>query len=94
MVDRLERAQWVVRKPDELDRRAARIVVTEEGVKAWQRAQSSIRASSRELFASIDEDEKYQLLSMLGRLLGKVAESDEIPEFAAASSAVGERYEK
>ncbi|MEO6908173.1 MAG: hypothetical protein ABI210_09815, partial [Abditibacteriaceae bacterium] len=73
------------------DRRASRIVVTEEGIKAWQRAQYSIRASSQELFAILDEDEKYQLLSMLGSLLDKVAESDDIPGFVADHRSSGEK---
>lgn len=89
MVNRLERANWVVRKPDEADRRAARIVVTDNGVKAWQRAQHSIRASSKEFFANLDENEKYQLLSMLGSLLGKVAASDDIPDFVAGHHSAG-----
>jgi DNA-binding MarR family transcriptional regulator len=91
MVDRLERAHWAVRKPDGEDRRASRIVVTEEGIKAWQRAQHSIRASSQELFASLDEDEKYQLLSMLGSLLDEVAESGDIPGFVADHRSSGEK---
>lgn len=91
MVDRLERAHWAIRKPDEEDRRASRVVVTEEGIKAWQRAQSSIRASSKELFANLDEEEKYQLLSMLGSLLDKVAESDDIPGFLADHHPSGEK---
>ena len=89
MVDRLERSQWVVRKPDAEDRRAARIVVTEAGVEAWLRAQYSIRASSQELFASLDEDEKYQLLSMLGSLLDKATEGEEIPGFVADHHSAG-----
>jgi len=93
MVDRLERAHWVVRKPDEEDRRASRIVVTKEGIEAWLRTQHSIRASSSELFASLGEDEKYQLLSMLGSLLGKATEDDDIPEFTADPSSAGANHE-
>ena len=91
MVDRLERAKWVVRKADETDRRASRIMITKEGIDAWQRAQHSIRASSVELFASLDEDEKYQLLSMLGSLLGKATEDEDIPGFIADRQSAGTR---
>lgn len=94
MVDRLERAGWVIRKPDEQDRRAARIVVTAEGVSAWQRAQHALCASSQELFASLDETETYQLLSMLGSLLGKATELEDLPELAADEHCVGERHGK
>lgn len=93
MVDRLERANWVVRRPDELDRRASRIRVTEEGIKAWQRTQHSIRASSKELFANLDKEEKYQLLSMLGSLLGKATEEDDIPGFTADPHSAGANHE-
>lgn len=93
MVDRLERAQWVTRQPDEEDRRAARIVVTPAGVEAWRRAQHSMRSSSNELFASLDETEKYQLLSSLGRLLGKANESEDISELTAEPPFAGENDE-
>jgi|GEM_PF-1574164 len=90
MVDRLERAGWVVRKPDADDRRASRIMVTEEGVQAWRRAHHVMRKSSVELFGGLDDTEKYQLLSILGNLLDKATATEEIPELTEKGYSVGD----
>jgi len=90
MIDRLERAGWVLRKPDAEDRRASRILVTEEGVQAWQRAHHVMRKSSTELFGGLDDTEKYQLLSILGHLLDKATATEDIPELSEQGYSAGE----
>lgn len=90
MVDRLERAGWVMRKPDAEDRRASRIMVTSDGVEVWQRAHHVMRKSSQELFEGLDDTEKYQLLSILGHLLDNASTTEDIPELSEEAYSVGE----
>lgn len=80
MVDRLERAGWAKRVPDKQDRRATRIIITDDGLAAWRRAQKVLHKNSKELFAVLSDKEMYDLLSALGRLLDNASQREAIPE--------------
>jgi len=77
VVDRLERAGLVERKPDAHDRRVSRVVISEAGTKMWWRVEDAFKAYSRELFAGfLSEADQEQLIELLGRMLVAFGASD------------------
>lgn len=77
VIDRLERAGLVERKPDAHDRRVSRVVITEPGTAMWWRVKESFAAFSDELFEGfLDPEELKRLLDLLGRMLGAFAARD------------------
>ena len=77
VVDRLERAQFVVRRPDERDRRVMRVVITPRGVEEWFAVKESLRGFSEGLIGdNFSDAEQEQLVALLGRLLEAFSKSD------------------
>lgn len=77
VVDRLERAGLVERRPDAHDRRVSRVVITEAGTAMWWRVKESFAGFSDELFEGfLDKQELERLLDLLGRMLGAFAARD------------------
>jgi DNA-binding MarR family transcriptional regulator len=70
MVDRLERRGLVARVADQRDRRRTLVWLTEDGNAALDEAQqvlSDVRL--REAFSALDEEQRTQLIAMLGLLV-------------------------
>ena len=77
VVDRLERAGLVERKPDAHDRRVSRVVITEEGIATWWRVKEAFSGFSDEVLNGIlNSDELERLLDLLGRMIGGFAARD------------------
>jgi len=77
VVDRLERAGLVERKPDAHDRRVSRVVISAEGTAMWWRVEDAFKAYSRELFSGhLKEAEQEQLIELLGRMLEAFGAND------------------
>lgn len=70
MVDRLERAGAVERRPHPGDRRAVRVFLTEAGRRAARRGWAEVGALEEAVFARLDPTERSQLAALLGRVLG------------------------
>jgi DNA-binding MarR family transcriptional regulator len=68
LVDDLERLGYVVRRPDPDDRRAKRIVLTEQGQACVAAALSTIATLEAELEGLLGSAELAQLHDMLGRI--------------------------
>lgn len=77
VVDRLERAGLVERRPDAHDRRVSRVVITDEGTAMWWRVKESLAGFSDQMFDGfLEESEREQLLGLLGKMLGGLAARD------------------
>ena len=77
LVDRLARAGWVKRQPDENDRRVSRVVITDEGEKMWKRAQETLMSSSKsDMLENMNQEQQSQLLHLLSHLLSSFASQD------------------
>lgn len=70
LVDALEEEGLVVRKPHPTDRRATVIEMTERGERAMDRIYDEHRVAVAELFADLDEEDREELMRMLGVLRG------------------------
>lgn len=68
MVRRLEAAGLVARHPDPVDRRAARVVLTEAGRRAHEAALAVWAQLDDDTLAPLDEAERAQLGDLLGRI--------------------------
>ncbi|WP_052852541.1 MarR family winged helix-turn-helix transcriptional regulator [Streptomyces avicenniae] len=70
VLDELESARLVRRRPDPADRRARIIEVTEEGRRALDAARADVEAVETRLLADLDGGDAAQLRSVLLRLVG------------------------
>lgn len=68
LVDALEDEGLVRRMPHPTDRRATVIELTEQGVETTDSMYSGYREDVAELFASLPEDDKRELIRLLGSL--------------------------
>jgi DNA-binding MarR family transcriptional regulator len=78
VVDRLERAGYVRRVGDSVDRRVSRIMILPEGETAWKRVRQVLREGSFNVCSSLDDAEQRHLLSLMARLLKNAASEDPI----------------
>ncbi|MBS0447500.1 MAG: MarR family transcriptional regulator [Proteobacteria bacterium] len=69
MVDRLVKAELVVREPSTTDRRVKLVVVTKAGVKLYEKVRREADAMRRELFAGIDPARLRGATELLEQLL-------------------------
>ena len=77
LVDRLERAGLVERRPDENDRRVSRVVITPAGAKLWHSARETLQDDAREdMLDSLDQGQQEQLLRLMSHLLSSFAAQD------------------
>jgi DNA-binding MarR family transcriptional regulator len=70
LIDRMEAAGWVERRPDPEDRRANRIYLTDPGRSRLAGAVPDHRALVRETLGRLDRAEMQALHDLLGRLEG------------------------
>ena len=79
VVDRLERAGLVVRRPDLRDRRVSRVVGTPAGLEKWHSVHETLHDNcGSDLEHCLAEAEQLQLLHLLGRLLESFAPQDAV----------------
>ncbi len=71
MVDGLEEAGLVERRPDPADRRSVLVATTPAGSRLLERLHAARRASAAEVFASLSAHERTQLAELLGRLCAR-----------------------
>jgi DNA-binding MarR family transcriptional regulator len=69
MIDALESAGLVERRPDTTDRRSIRLVVTKAGGGLLDRLRARREAKAEELFGKLDAAEQEELARMLERVL-------------------------
>lgn len=67
LVDDLERAGLVGRRPDPADRRSRQVVLTDAGRAAHETARASLARVERHVLGALDETEAEQLRRLLGR---------------------------
>ncbi|SFR13146.1 MarR family winged helix-turn-helix transcriptional regulator [Poseidonocella sedimentorum] len=67
VVDDLERAGAVERKPVRTDRRAYALHVTQEGSQLWKRAEAAVQAHEAALFTDLEAPEQRALQELLVR---------------------------
>lgn len=72
LLDDLEKAGLVTRRPDPADRRARRIVATDKGRELLQELDGNLCDVESRLLAGLPEDEQRLFRTMLQRLAGQV----------------------
>lgn len=68
LISKLEASGYVVKEISEEDRRNVNLYLTEEGKKAAEQAKQERKQKVEEMFVCLDEQEKNQLLQLLGKL--------------------------
>lgn len=68
MVDGLEAAGLVVRRPDPGDRRSVLVTPTAEGRRLLERLKRARRATAQQVFGSLSDAQREQLRDLLGQL--------------------------
>jgi len=68
LVDRMERDGWVTRQPDPDDRRANRVVLTEEAVRVWDEVSQTARAMLDQAYQGIHPAEIETVKRVLERV--------------------------
>lgn len=68
VIAKLEGAGYVKRTPNETDRRTTDVALTAEGKSAAARARAERVNRHEQMFSCLSEDEKHQLLSLLGKV--------------------------
>lgn len=76
MIDRLQEAQFLERRPDPNDRRVWRIFLTPKGEDIIGKLQTIAVAMQRELLTVLEPGEEEQLQSILSRLRDALKRSD------------------
>jgi DNA-binding MarR family transcriptional regulator len=76
LIDDLERAGLVERKPDPTDRRARRVAITNRGRSLLHEVQGGLHRAEDELLAPLEEQERTTLRTLLQRLATAIAPAD------------------
>jgi DNA-binding MarR family transcriptional regulator len=72
LVDALEAAGLVARRPHPTDRRATLVTLTDAGSQMAATMDAGYRATGRELFDNFSEDELAAFVSSMDRVLGRI----------------------
>ncbi len=70
MIDKLEKDGFVKRIPDPDDRRATRIILTEEGTARAYEVDNEQESALERFFVNLQEEEKQQLIALLQKIRG------------------------
>lgn len=65
MLNRMEKAGWLERRPDPNDLRVSRVYLTERAKKIRPRVEEAVKAVSRECFAGFSGEEQVQMQQLL-----------------------------
>jgi DNA-binding MarR family transcriptional regulator len=76
LLDDLERAGLVERRPDPTDRRARRVAITDSGRTLLRELKDRLRQAEDELLGPLDEQERATLRTLLQRLATAIAPAD------------------
>ena len=76
LLDDLERAGLVERRPDPTDRRARRVAITDRGRALLREVKDRLRRAEDELLGPLDEQERATLRTLLQRLATALAPAD------------------
>jgi DNA-binding MarR family transcriptional regulator len=68
LIDDLEEAAMVTRRPDPADRRARQVVITTQGARALTRAREQVSAAEAKLLADLSAEEARTLRDLMRRL--------------------------
>ena len=74
LLDRLESKGWVVRKPDPTDRRAKRVYLTDKVEPTMRIMRQRATETNTEALASLTSSEQKQMIKMLLRIRGDLAD--------------------
>lgn len=74
LVDRLERAAFVVRERDSVDRRVVRVRLQEKGANLIEEVLDARRSYLADILESVDREDRRQMLSVLDILNTKMLE--------------------
>ncbi len=77
MLKTVEKAGLVVRKPDETDQRLTRVHLTDEGRRLAAELRSVLADYIKDTFATLSEDDRAELIRLLGSLKGRMAQVGE-----------------
>jgi DNA-binding MarR family transcriptional regulator len=87
LIDRMEEAGWVERRPDAADRRAHRLYITERARPMMARIETVADELLNEAFVGLSSDERDGLLDLLVRIRGNLSErGTRVPELADTES--------
>lgn len=77
MVKRMEKANLVVRRQDNIDQRVSRVYITEEGRDVCKKASEVMKTIEKECFGSFNEEEKMVLRKLLMQMRDNLLSIDE-----------------
>jgi DNA-binding MarR family transcriptional regulator len=81
LIDRIEIAGWVERRPDPTDRRAIQLYLTSKAEPILDEMSAAAAASYEVAFTDFDESQREQLFELLNRM--KTNLRDSVPEITA-----------
>ena len=94
LVDRLEEAGWVERRPDPVDRRARRLFTTAKVTPVLERMWTLGEMTREEALAGIGESERQRLFDSLIKVLGNLSERGSEAQARAAETASFEPHRR
>ncbi len=71
LLQKMENAGQIVRKPDENDKRKRNVYITDAGREAFKELHAGHESESREFFSDLTDEEKDTLLELMDKLLEK-----------------------
>lgn len=74
LIDRMEEAGWVERRPDAADRRVHRLYITERTLPMMAQLEKMALALQEEFFGGLGPDEREELLDLLMRIRANLSE--------------------
>ncbi len=72
LIDKLEQAELVSRRPNEGDKRSFNVFLTEQGRASAAEAEAGRREFAAELLCDFTEEEREILSNLLGRMIGRL----------------------
>ncbi|NJC69171.1 winged helix-turn-helix transcriptional regulator [Planosporangium thailandense] len=90
LLDDLERAGLVERRPDPTDRRARRIAVTGHGEEILARLTERLRQAEEHLLGSLDDPDRATFRTILQRLATRIDDLDPTPDACTVAREITE----
>jgi DNA-binding MarR family transcriptional regulator len=89
LLDDLEAAQLVQRRPDPVDRRTRQIIATEKGEHTWQMAEQAMKAAEARVLSPIPQAEASTFRELLRRLAVAANQLDPVDNACDIGTDVG-----
>lgn len=77
LIDELEQAEMVTRRPDPADRRARQVLITARGTRALASAREKVSVAEAKLLTDLSDDEARTLRELMRRLTSSPPTGDE-----------------